>query len=122
MNDYLNESRKRLEAIEKEQKREKFLRWASSTVKCLRKLDETELHTLKFYYENVESWKKVIDSTVSIAINNIGSETNYNNDLETRRKQSDIAFKNLQDYVRTLEEKYNLTEEEKINPSEPLKR
>ncbi len=122
MNDYLSESRQRLEKIKEEQKREKFLRWASTNIKCLRKIDNSELQTLRYHYENAESWKNVVNSTFSIAINNLNSQVDYVNDLEKNRHQQDIAIMKLNDYIKFLEQKYDIIQSEHITQNDDLKR
>lgn len=118
---YLNESRKRLKEIEEEQRRGKFLRWASSNVGCLRELNSNELEALRYHYENAESWRKVVDSTFDMAINQLNGDINHNNDLETRRKQADIALEKLNDYVKFLEQRYGITNTE-VKQNDNLKR
>ena len=117
MDAYFKESSQRLEEIKKEQKREKFLRWASANVKCLRKMDPDEVQILRYYYENVESWKQVVESTFAMAINHLNSDIDYNNDLEKNRRQADIALEKLNDYVKSLEIKYDVKEEYTENDS-----
>ena len=108
--DYLNESRKRLHEIEEEQRREKFLRWASSNVKCLRELNKDEFEALRYHYENAESWKKIVNTTFTMAMNNLNGNVDYSNDLEKNRKQADIALDKLYDYVKFLGVKHPITE------------
>lgn len=120
--DYLSESRKRLKEIEEEQKREKFLKWASTNVRCLRELNNDELQALRYHYENAESWKKVVNSTFTIAINNLNSNVDYSNDLEKNRKQADIALEKLNDYVKSLALKYGVTQNEEITSHNSLER
>ena len=122
MNDYLLESRQRLEKIKEEQKREKFLKWASENIKCLRQLDETELQVLKYHYENAESWKNVVNSTFNMAINHLNSLVDYNNDLEKNRHQADIALERLNDYVKSLEQKYGITSPTEMKQNDGLGR
>ena len=112
--DYLNESRKRLEEIKEEQKREKFLSWASLNIKCLRKIDNTELQTLRYLYENAESWKNVVDSTFSMAINHLNSQVDYSNDIDKNKRQADIALEKLNDYVESLKQKYEIVQNDEL--------
>ena len=112
--DYLNESRKRLQEIEEEQRREKFLRWASSNVKCLREINSNEFEALRYHYENAESWKKIVNNTFTMAINHLNGNVDYSNDLEKNRKQADIALEKLNDYVKFLETEHQITETAEI--------
>ena len=122
MNDYLTESSRRLKEIKEEHEREKFLRWASSNIKFLRQLEESELQALRYHYENAESWKKVVNSTFSMAINHLNSSIDYSNDLEKNRKQADIALAKLNDYIKFLEQKYEMSQTTEITQSDDLKR
>ena len=89
MEDYFKESRKRLEEITKELNREKFLRWASANVSCLRELNRDELQALRYHYDNAESWRKVVDSTFSMTINNLNGTNKYSDDLDKNRKHAE---------------------------------
>ena len=108
MEDYIKESRKRIEEITKELNREKFLRWASTNISCLRDLNNDELKALRYHYENAESWRKVVDSTFSMAINHLNGNVDYSNDLEKNRNQANIAIEKLNDYINFLEEKHKI--------------
>ena len=121
MEDYFKESRKRLEEITKELNREKFLRWASANVSCLRELNNDELQALRYHFDNVESWRKVVDSTFSMAINHLNSDIDYSNDLEKNRNQANVALEKLNDYIQFLEQKHGITKTE-ISQNEDLKR
>ena len=122
MEDYLTESRNRLEIIKEEQKKDNFLRWASLNVQCLRKLNENELQGLRYHYENVESWKNVVNSTFSMAINHLNGNVDYSNDLEKNRHQAEIALQKLNDYVKFLEEKHQINQTIEISQEDSPKR
>lgn len=122
MEDYFKESRKRLEEITKELNKEKFLRWASSNVKCLRELNSDEIQALRYHFDNAESWRKVVDSTFSMAISHLNGPVDYSNDLEKNRKQADLAIEKLNDYIKFLEQKHDVVKTTEVPQSNELKR
>ena len=80
------------------------------------------MQALRYHYENAESWKKVVNSTFSMAINHLNSSIDYSNDLEKNRKQADIALAKLNDYIKFLEQKYEMSQTAEITQSDDLKR
>ncbi len=122
MEEYIKESRKRIEEITQELNREKFLRWASANVSCLRDLNSDELQALRYHYENAESWRKVVDSTFSMAISHLNGEVDYSNDLEKNRNQADIAIEKLNDYIKFLEQRHGIVQTTEVPQSDDLKR
>ena len=122
MEDYIKESRKRIEEITKELNRENFLRWASANVSCLRELNNDELQALRYHYDNAESWRKVVDSTFSMAINHMNGSIDYSNDLEKNRNQADLAIKKLDDYIKFLEQRHDIVKTTEVSQNDDFKR
>ena len=94
-----------------------FINWLVEYVPYYNKLEQEEKNELKYYYNEVEIWRKTEQDILKNALYHNTSGINYANDFEKAGANRVRAQNNLDIYLDELAIKYGIinSEEQKVN-------
>ena len=100
------ENQELMEMLEEDSKQTKFEKWGNENVGFFSSLSEEEKTELRKEYENADSWKNTYQNTFENALSHMGSNIDYQNDLEKVGLKRDRAVNQLNQTLETLSTKY----------------